>query len=150
MSIKVMSAAWANARVRQGSLLVLLALADYANDNGICWPSVPHLMEKSHISRRHVQRILRELERKGLIAKERIPGRYEPNIYKVLGGRGDKMTPLSENQGRHLRHSGATSKTSRGDTQTAQSVTEPSREPSSGCTSTLERHEQQQREKVTP
>lgn len=148
MSIKVMSSVWAHAAVRQGSLLVLLALADYANDNGICWPSIPHLMEKAHISRRHVQRILRELERKGLIAKERMAGRYEPNIYKVLCGRGDKMTPLNENQGRHLRHPGASFETLRGDAQTAQSVTEPSRKPPSGCVSTLERHEQQQREKT--
>ena len=139
-----MSAVWAQAPVRQGSLLVLLALADYANDNGICWPSVPHLMEKAHVSRRHVQRILRELTRKGLIRKEKMVGRYEPNVYKVLCGRGDKMTPLDRNQGRHLEHRGASSATSRGDTQTALSVTEPSREPSSGYIATLERHEQQQ------
>lgn len=132
MSIKAMTAVWESAPVKQGSLLVLLALADFANENGTCWPSIPSLMEKAHISRRHVQRILRSLERRGLIAKERLVGRYEPNIYKVLCGRGDKMTPLGENEGRHLEHPGASFATPRGDTQTAQSVTDPSREPSSG------------------
>ena len=127
-----MTAVWANAPVRQGSLLVLLALADFANDNGICWPSVPTLMKKAHISRRHVQRILRDLQEDGLIAKEKLAGRYEPNVYKVLCDRGDEMTPLNRDSGVTSVHSGATFETSRGDTQTAQSVREPSREPSSG------------------
>jgi hypothetical protein len=133
MSIKVMSAVWENAPVRQGKLLVLLAMADYADERGACWPSVPNLAKKAHVSERHARRILRQLEREHLIVREKLTGRYEPNIYRIFPGRGDILTPLKEKQGGHLGQPGGTSATSRGDTQTPQSVTEPSREPSSGC-----------------
>ena len=148
MSIKVMSVVWEAAPVRQGALLVLLAMADYCDERAVCWPSVPNLAKKAHVSERHARRILRQLERKGLIRRERMTGRYEPNIYRVLPDRGDKMSPLGKNEGGHLRQPGGTSTTLRGDTQTPQSVTESSREPSSGCISTLERHEQRQAEKT--
>ena len=148
MSIKAMSAVWEAAPVRQGAMLILLAMADYCDERGVCWPSVPNLAKKAHVSERHARRILRQLERKGLIRSEKLTGRYEPNIYKILCGRDDKMSPLNEKQGGHPEQPGGTSGTPRGDTQTPQSVTEPSSNPSSGCTSTLERHERQMAEKA--
>lgn len=49
--------------------LVLLALADAANDTGRCWPSVPTLMKKTGLSERTVQRSLSELESMGWVSK---------------------------------------------------------------------------------
>src|SRR6266404_5167956 len=47
--------------------LVLLALADHANsDGGSCYPGVDLLAQKTGLSRRTVQRILRKLETKGI------------------------------------------------------------------------------------
>ena len=149
MSIKVMSAVWENPPVRQGALLVLLAMADYCDERGVCWPSVPNLGKKARVSERHARRILRQLERAGLIKKERMTGRYEPNIYRVLPDRGDILSPLGKNEGGHLEQSGGTSETSRGDTQTPQSVKRTvTLEPSLGYTSTLERHKRQQEAKT--
>lgn len=145
MSIKVMSGAWEVAPVRQGALLLLLAMADYCDERGMCWPSVPNLAKKARISERHARRILRELERKGLIRSEKLTGRYEPNIYKILCGRDDKMSPLDEKQGGHLRQPGGTPGAPRGDTQTPQSVTEPSCKPSSGISTDKETEEQKAR-----
>jgi DNA-binding transcriptional ArsR family regulator len=123
-----MSAVWEDAPVSEGTLLVLLALADFANEKGICWPSVGSLAKMARLERRQVQYVLRKLEEKGLIAKEKMTGRYEPNIYKVLCGRGAISAPLDENQGRNQRHRGAQSTALRGAPQCAQTVTlEPSR-----------------------
>lgn len=111
MSIKLMTAVWEHAPIRQGSLIVLLALADFANDSGRCWPSIPTLAKKARIGERHTRRILQELEEWGMIVKEKMPGRYESNIYRVLDPRGDIIAPLRCK-------SGVTFLTLRDDTQT--------------------------------
>jgi hypothetical protein len=50
MSIKVSNWAW-QLKLKPGCKLVLLALADYANDDGICWPSQHALAEKCNMDR---------------------------------------------------------------------------------------------------
>lgn len=42
--------------------LVLMALADYADEHGECFPSVETLAEKCSVNKRTVQRVLRDLE----------------------------------------------------------------------------------------
>ena len=132
MSIKVMSAVWENAPVRQGKLLVLLAMADYADERGVCWPSIGKLAERARLKRRQKQDILKKLLEVGLIRKERLTGRYEPNIYKILCGRGAETTPLGEKQGCSPAPRGVQSSTARGAPHRLLTVTEPSLEPSSG------------------
>ena len=95
MSIMVMSHVWENAPVEAGSLLVLLALADHADDSGHCWPSVRRLAEKARLSRRHTQRVLRELETDGLIICEQGSGPFGANMYKVLRQGGDNLSRVS-------------------------------------------------------
>ena len=75
---------WKYTTVRGAKLLVLLALADHAKDNGICWPSVPRLAEKARLSHRHTRRILNELQDDGLLARDLQTGPYGANTYKVL------------------------------------------------------------------
>ena len=84
MSIEVMSAVWKHAKVSGSALLVLLALADYANENGICWPGVAALAEKARVSERYVRELLGELERVGYIVREIGAGPYGVNTYKIL------------------------------------------------------------------
>ncbi len=86
MSIKIMSEVWESAKVDGAPLLVLLALADYANDNGICWPAVATLAKKTRVSERHVRRILGALERNGNVAIGFREGPMGVNVYKVLVG----------------------------------------------------------------
>lgn len=93
VSIKVMTAVWENAPVRQGSLLVLLALADFASDNGLCWPSVETLAKKARLKRRHTQDILWKLERLGWITREVGTGPYGANHYRVNLEGVQKMHP---------------------------------------------------------
>ena len=103
MSIKIMSAVWEHAPAEGGKLLVLLALADHANESGLCWPSLPSLAKKARLSQRHVRRILRELERDALVATEIGTGPFGASHYRVICYREDNMTPLtSETRGEDI------------------------------------------------
>ena len=81
-----MSAVWESGEVSGATLLVLLALADYANDNGICWPGVPALAKKARVSERYVRELLGDLEDGGYITRELNAGPSGVNTYKVLVG----------------------------------------------------------------
>ena len=50
--------------------LVLIKLADNANDAGECWPSYQHIADQCEISRSTVKVHVRELERAGLLRRE--------------------------------------------------------------------------------
>lgn len=78
MSVHVSSAVWKYAPLSGTRLLVLLALADWANDQGTCWPSVASIADRCRIDARRARRILRELEHEGLIKKVREGGRDKP------------------------------------------------------------------------
>lgn len=77
--------------------LVLIKLADNANDNGICWPSYDHIAEQCEISRRTAIRQVKELVDMGLIKVTYREGEKgnSTNIYKLSLG-GDKLTPPSD------------------------------------------------------
>lgn len=49
--------------------LVLLKLADNANDNGECWPSYQHIADQCEMSRRSVISHIDELIKQGLVVK---------------------------------------------------------------------------------
>ena len=50
MSILMMSKVWALDNLEPAEKLVLLAVADFADDNGAAWPSIPTLARKSSLS----------------------------------------------------------------------------------------------------
>ena len=101
MSIKVMSAVWANGPDSKTELLVLLALADNADDQGKCWPSYATIARKSRITRRHVIRIISKLCKDGYIKKKKRMQNQEQtsNIYMIniekLGG--DTVSLVTDN-----------------------------------------------------
>lgn len=84
MSIKVMTHVWESSAALGNRRLVMLALADFANDDGWCWPSIPILANKTRVSERTVQRILRELEKAGEIQVVEGGGRGKSSHYRVL------------------------------------------------------------------
>src|SRR3990167_8098730 len=67
MSLKAMVWAWAQP-IEARDKLVLMALADHADDDGVCWPGIKGVAEKNRISVRAVQRHIRSLEAGGLLA----------------------------------------------------------------------------------
>lgn len=68
--------------------LMLLALADNANDEGLCWPSVPTLARKCAVRERSAQRTIRRLEEDGFIQTDARRGRS--SVYRLVGAR---LTP---------------------------------------------------------
>ncbi|GAG42153.1 unnamed protein product, partial [marine sediment metagenome] len=67
MSIKIMTRVWDHSKQEGTKLLLLLALADFARDDGTAWPSVDTLAKKARCKRRNAQYILRELAEIGEI-----------------------------------------------------------------------------------
>lgn len=65
MSIYVLTRVWRESQHKGGTLLVLLAIADYADDDGIAFPSVVTLAKKARMSQRNVQYALRVLTKSG-------------------------------------------------------------------------------------
>lgn len=70
MSLRVMSWAW-SVQLAPTPKLVLMALADEADDTGFCFPSQRRLAAKCSITDRTVRRMLVELETKGYVTLER-------------------------------------------------------------------------------
>jgi hypothetical protein len=88
MSIRVMTSVWDDARTQAHSeLLVLLALADWANDEGHCWPTISALATKARLSERAVQQILGRLAATGRIRRIQGGGRGRANQYQVVTAR---------------------------------------------------------------
>ena len=67
MSVRASSWAWSLEEVMGSEALVLLALADQANDEGLCWPSQEKLAPKARQSVSTLRRSLRSLEKMGLL-----------------------------------------------------------------------------------
>ncbi|SDQ77824.1 helix-turn-helix domain-containing protein [Actinopolyspora saharensis] len=86
MSIKVMTWVWDNSPTKGTELLMLLAIADNAADDGAnAFPSVSTLARKTRLDERTVQRILRKLSDQGQLHIDKRGGR-EANRYTVLMG----------------------------------------------------------------
>lgn len=95
MSIRATTVVWAESRQKGSALLVLLALADYAHDDGrYAFPSVATLAHKARMSERQTKRLLAQLRASGELAPM---GEHESGavVYQILlpGMGGDKMTP---------------------------------------------------------
>lgn len=84
MSLRLMGQVWQSSSQEGGALLVLLALADFAHDDGSgAWPSIHTLALKSRLKDRQVQRVLKQLEAAGEIAITRGAGPGGANLYQV-------------------------------------------------------------------
>jgi hypothetical protein len=86
-----MTRIWEHAPYKESTLLVLLALADYADDHGICWPDIPSLAAKARISDRRAIDIIKALEEDGAILFERGGGRGKRSRYAILVGLTDEQ-----------------------------------------------------------
>ncbi|MBU1223091.1 MAG: helix-turn-helix domain-containing protein [Gammaproteobacteria bacterium] len=131
MSIRVMTKVWDCPDVGGGSdLLALLALADWSDDEGRCWPSVAAVAKKIRLQPRQAQRVIHQLIEDGFVvvtgnSSGGAPGmtrQYRINLNRLTGVSGDTGV-MGDGDGCHgRRETGVV-----GDTQT---TIEPSIEPS--------------------
>lgn len=87
MSIEYIRKVWRlPATVGSVKRLVLLAIADNANDDGYAWPSQATLATKTGLSVRSIQVHVSELMAEGLLAIDKVPrraGRWHRNAYQM-------------------------------------------------------------------
>ena len=84
MSVHVISWVLHHSKARLGDRLVLLVLADKANDDGTgAWPSVRTIAREARMSVRAVQYSLRRLERAGAIVSTGSSG-HGTTVYTVV------------------------------------------------------------------
>jgi len=83
MSIKLMSDIWDHGPASTSDRFVLLALADYANEAGECWPSIVSIRRRTCLSERGVQTVIRRLEADGWLTILTGNGRKGCNRYLI-------------------------------------------------------------------
>ena len=86
MSIRLITQAWDVSSQKGARLLLLVALADNANDDGYAWPSIPTLARKSRMSERYVQMMLKDIEIDGEISVHEGEGPHGVNLYHIHPG----------------------------------------------------------------
>jgi hypothetical protein len=85
-----------DAKLEPMQKLVLVAMADNANDEGECWPSVPYLARKTGAGTRTVQRAIIALDENGHLTRIEEPGKV--CHYRIHPRQSD--TPQGEKRGR--------------------------------------------------
>lgn len=134
MSIKAMNWAWEQ-QLPPVPKLVLMALADNADDHGYCWPKMKTIAVKCSTSERTVQRTIKTLLAAGLLKKDArfsASGRQVSNGYTLALTYPDKLSPppkSSEGEGDTLVTPGVT-QLCQGEGDKAMSPLEPPYEPS--------------------
>lgn len=111
-----MNWAWEQ-RLAPGPKLILMALADAADDDGICWPSVARVSSKCCVSTRTVQRVIQEFTAIDLLivtSRFSATGRQKSNGYRLqFGNRAhpDKLSlsvAVAQTEGGNLSGTGVT------------------------------------------
>lgn len=74
MSVRIMTQVW-DLDLPDSQKIVMLALADCANDEGLAWPSIATMARKCSKSPRTIQSMIRKLEEDGLVTRIEVAGR---------------------------------------------------------------------------
>lgn len=102
MSIRVMTRVWEHSGHKGSNLLLMLALADNANDDGIAWPGQKYLADKIRMSERTVRRLVGELVESGEleVLEQGGSGPRATTMYRItVRDKADKMTAIENDQG---------------------------------------------------
>lgn len=83
MSIEWMTHIWNNSKHKSSRLLMMLAIADYANDSGTAYPSIETLAQRTRQTMRNAIRIIEKLEDSGELKSEKYGSPYGTNLYAL-------------------------------------------------------------------
>ena len=107
MSVRWISHIWQSSPYKGERLLLHLALADFASDEGICWPSQSTLARKARCSKNWVRLSIGQMVRDGLveIVEPAGAGRGKVGVYQLLFNidKGHTDDALRPTQGHTLR-----------------------------------------------
>lgn len=93
MSVKMMAAIFESRSLGPTKRLVMLALADHADDTGRCYPSIVRLQDRTGLSERAVRDNIRALEAEGYLNVTLSAGPGGKNLYTVNPEGGQQMPP---------------------------------------------------------
>ena len=103
MSIKIMSQVW-ELDLPHNAQSIFLALADHADDDGYCYPSVGQLAWKTGYGVRQVQRTLKDLrDQKMAIPTGSVAGgRHNTVVYRLYPSAGKQKPPFQPRTERQI------------------------------------------------
>lgn len=82
-----MSRVWKESRSKGSELLLLLAIANYAKDDGSgAWPSITTLAADTRMTDRNVRFVIKRLEDRGELVVHRGAGPHGTNLYDIVLG----------------------------------------------------------------
>lgn len=84
MSVRTMARVWEFSQHGGTNLLMELAIADFSDDEGRAYPSVPTLAKKCRISERQAVRVLKILEDSGELKIQKNTGPRGTNVYRLM------------------------------------------------------------------
>ena len=90
MSIFVTTHVWKDSKQKGSGLLLMLAIADYADAEGFAYPGVATLAKKIRMSKRTVQYLLRRVRESGELTVKKGAGPRGCNLFRV------QMSPGAE------------------------------------------------------
>jgi len=95
MSVKIMSQVW-ELDLPHNAQSIFLALADHADDDGYCYPSVARLAWKTGYGVRQVQRTLKDLrdQKLAIPTGSVVGGRHNTTVYKLHPSAGKQKSPF--------------------------------------------------------
>src|SRR6266542_3144969 len=85
MSAKTLADAWRHSRARGADLLLLLALADAADDDGLSFPDVDDLAHKARLGIEESPSTLERLTKRGILKKIENVGAHGNAHYQIVG-----------------------------------------------------------------
>ncbi len=102
MSLEAMTAVFARTDLPPYERLVMLALADRADDELTCFPSIADICQRTGMAERGVQNVLNRLEQTGFLVIRRGGGRHTRNGYILLIGHENpaRRAPIAEDKPR--------------------------------------------------
>lgn len=112
MSIRIMSAIFESTRLAPTERLIMLALADHADDDGRCYPSIARLCQRTGLKERAIQGNIKKLAEQGYLTLIAGGGRGNANLFIIhtnpasaAGNAGDKprtRNTVSDDKTPHL------------------------------------------------
>jgi hypothetical protein len=84
MSVHVSSYVWKNSKSVGTDRVVLLAIADMANDEGECFPGIKRLAARANVTERSVQNSLKRLMELGELDIDYKSSKHGTNVFRVV------------------------------------------------------------------
>jgi hypothetical protein len=154
MAVMLMAKAFSVQVGSAGKKLVLLKLADNANDKGECWPSYQHIADQCEISKRSAMNYINALIKDGLVEKSvrKGPKGNSTNIYllklwgEITAPHSANDSPPSENPAPHGEQvaPGDSEQAAPGISHSFESVSEPVSKETDGASSDAQPEQKQQ------